>query len=119
MVDAGTVAVSLPWLRCTSGTLFAPRKMDGPARVAVATDFIPGFDPASIASGHDVACINRDEVQPEVLTRGQRAMRTRAVGMELDSRSLMPVIEADVAISTRRTSITGLYTSDQCCAWRH
>lgn len=100
MVDAGTVAVSLPLASMYLREPYLPARkwIEAGARVAVATDFNPGSAPSyHLHLAMTLACINQHMSPAEVL-RGVTSHAARAVGLEQTHGSLMPGYRADLAI---------------------
>jgi len=100
MVDAGTVAVSLPLASMYLREPYLPARkwIEAGARVAVATDFNPGSAPSyHLHLAMTLACINQQMSPAEVL-RAASSHAARAVGMEQTHGSLMPGYRADLAI---------------------
>lgn len=100
MVEAGTVAVSLPLASMYLREPYLPARkwIEAGARVAVATDFNPGSAPSyHLHLAMSLACINQQMSPAEVL-RAATSHAARAVAMEQTHGSLMPGYRADLAI---------------------
>jgi imidazolonepropionase len=100
MVEAGTVAVSLPLASMYLREPYLPARkwIEAGARVAVATDFNPGSAPSyHLHLAMTLACVNQQMTPAEAL-KGATSHAARAIGLERTHGSLLPGYQADFAV---------------------
>jgi len=100
LVNAGTVAVSLPLASLYLREAYLPARemLKAGVKVAVATDFNPGSAPSyHLPLAMTLACLNQQMTPQEVLM-GATSIAARAIAAEHRIGSLLPGYEADIAI---------------------
>ena len=111
LAAAGTVAVSLPLASLYLGEAYLPaRKMLAAGlAVAVATDFNPGSAPSyHLPLAMTLACVNQ-AMTPQEALMGATTVAARAVSLQDRVGSLVPGMQADLAIIDAPTLSHWLY----------
>ncbi len=119
LANAGTVAVSLPLasLYLRERYVSARQMLDAGVKVAVATDFNPGSAPSyHLPLAMTLACINQQMTPQEVLM-GVTTIAARAIASEQKIGSLLPGLQADIAIMDTASLNHWLYhfRANVCC----